>query len=376
MMPKPHGGKLVNRVVSEKKRTGILEEADGMLKLRATAETIMDAEKIAFGAYSPLDGFMVREDYESVLERMRLTDDLPWTIPIIFAPAGEDIRSLREGDDMILEFSGKPIALMNLEEKFRFDRRELAVKVYGTADKNHPNVREIYRLGGTALSGKINLIQRPHSKFASYELTPSETRGIFREMGWKTIAGYQCRNPPHGAHEYIQRCALEMVDGLFIHPVIGKLKKGDYTQDVIMDAYRVLLENYYPEKRVLLASLSIAMRYAGPRAAVFLAIVRKNYGCTHFIVGRDIAGVGNYYEPYAAHRIFDELDVGIEPMKFDEVFYCRRCGSFATKKTCGHGATFHMSISQTEIRKMLKDGKEIPGEIMRPEVARVICNKA
>jgi sulfate adenylyltransferase len=346
-----------------------------MPRVSVTAETVMDAEKIALGAYSPLEGFMVREDYESVLERMRLADGLPWTIPIIFAIAKENVRHLREGDDIILEFSGKPIAMMNLEEIFTFDRKELAVGVYGTADKNHPNVRDTYRLGRTALSGKIDLIQRPHSKFAAYELTPSETRGIFRDMGWKTIAGYQCRNPPHGAHEYIQRCALEIVDGLFIHPVIGKLKKGDYTPDVIINAYRMLLGNYYPKERVLLASLSIAMRYAGPRAAVFLAIVRKNYGCTHFIVGRDIAGVGNYYKPYAAHNIFDELDVGIEPIKFDEVFYCRRCCSFATKKTCGHGATFHINISQTEIREMLKKGKKPPDEIMRHEVAEVICKK-
>jgi len=376
---KPHGGKLVDRTTSEKKRARSIEEADNMPKLRAEPETIMDIEKIAIGAYSPLEGFLGYEDYKSVLNTMRLSDGLPWTIPIIFAPSCKEnenvIRGLKEGEDVALVDGDSAIAILHLEERFDLDKRELSSKVYGTTEKSHPNVGEIEnRLGNTALSGKIELINS-HGGRNGYELTPTESRNIFNDRGWKMIAAYQCRNPPHGAHEYVQRCALELVDGLFIHPVVGKLKKGDYKPEIILGAYEVFISSYYRKSSVVLAPLSIAMRYAGPRAAIFLAIIRKNYGCTHFILGRDIAGVGNYYEPYAAHQLFDELELGIEPMKFQEVFYCKKCGSFASEKTCGHAPSYYLNISQTAIREGLKNGEMPPPEIVRPEVADILSKK-
>lgn len=359
---KPHGGKLVNRIVSEKKRGRIMEEAREMEKLKVDEESIMDVDKIAIGAYSPIEGFLNREDYESVLYEMRLQNGLLWTIPIILAPSGKEneevVKKLKEGDEIALVYE-KPIAILHLEEKFALDKNDFAYRVYGTVDKKHPNVADIFCLGSTILAGKIDLIQRPSLNTfpVKYELTPLETRKIFKDRKWERIVGFQCRNPPHRGHEYIQRCALELVDGLFIHPVVGKLKKGDYKPDVILRAYEAFIKNYYPEDRVLLASLSISMRYAGPKAAIFLAIIRKNYGCTHFILGRDIAGIGDYYEPYAAHRLFDELNLGIEPMKFCEIFYCTRCTSFASSKTCSHNSSFHINISQTEIRRKIKEGE-------------------
>lgn len=373
---RPYGGKLVNRILSERKRKKLLEEAKEMPKIRTDLDTIMDAEKIAIGAYSPLEGFMNQEDYREVLYNMRLANGLPWTMPIIFAPRGKDNESvmshLREGEDIILDYSGKPFAMLHLDEKFELEKGELASMVYGTTDKNHPNVGDIYKMGKIILAGKIDLIQRLNTRFAEYELTPLETRRIFREKGWSTIAGYQCRNPPHGAHEYIQRCALELVDGLFIHPVVGRLKKDDYKPEIILRAYEILIEGYYPKDRVLLASLSITMRYGGPRAAIFLAIIRRNFGCTHFILGRDIAGVNDYYDPYAAHKIFDDFDLGIEPIKFCETFYCEKCGSYASAKTCSHTVWNRISVSQTKIREMLRNGERIPPNIVRPEIAEIM----
>jgi sulfate adenylyltransferase len=374
--PRPHGGRLVNRVLINKRRERALKEAEEMPRIKADREAILDAEKIAVGAFSPLEGFMTREDYVSVIHNGRLTNGLPWTIPIIFAPKGSEneknIKALKEGDDIALLHAGKPVAILHLEEKFRYDKEEMAKQTYGTTDVNHPNVSDIYNLGDVLLAGKIDLIQRVNLPVAKYELTPSETRKTFGELGWKTIAGYQTRNPPHMVHEYLQRCALEMVDGLFIHPVVGKLKRGDFPSEAIVEAYEFLIGNYYPQNRVLLATLSIAMRYAGAKAAVFLAIVRKNYGCTHFVVGRDMAGINNYYDPYLAHKVFEELDLGIEPILFRESFYCKRCRLVATDKTCGHYIEDHLKISMTKIREMIRKGTEPPVEVMRPEIAKIL----
>lgn len=377
MVSEPYGGKLLSRVLTGKERERILEEAREMPKIEADLDALLDAEKIAIGAYSPLVGFMGLESYLKVLYENCLPNGLPWTIPIIFTPHAsklEAILDLKEGEEIILEDTKKrPVAVLHLEEKFAINKSELARNVFATLDPNHPNIQELQSAGSIALAGEVKLIQRVSSPFI--ELLPSETRTIFKQRGWRTIAGYQCRNPPHLAHEYIQRCALELIDGLFIHPVVGKLKKGDYKPEVIMQAYDALVRNYYPESRVLLSPLSIAMRYAGPKAAIFLAIIRKNYGCTHFILGRDIAGVGNYYDPLAAHRIFEEIDIGIEPLKFGEIFYCKRCGWAASNKTCKHKAEDRMEISQTNIRAMLKNGKEIPSLLVRPEVAEILSKK-
>ncbi|MGQ9468708.1 MAG: sulfate adenylyltransferase [Nitrososphaerales archaeon] len=376
MVSKPYGGKLVNRALTGKEKERIVEDVKEMPRIEMDRRSALDAEKIAIGAFSPLEGFMGQEDYEEVLYKERLTIGLPWTIPIVLAPSGKDnlktIGSLNEGDEVALFYSGESIAILQIDEKFEYDKKEMAEQVYGTLDLNHPGVREIYSMGETILAGKIDLIQRIDSLMDKYELTPLETRQMFEERGWGSIAAYQTRNPPHMAHEYLQRCALEIVDGILIHPIIGELKEDDFPPEAIIEAYDFLVNNYYPKNRVVLATLSISMRYAGPKAAIFLAIVRKNYGCTHFIVGRDIAGIGNYYDPYGAHKIFKNLDLGIEPILFRESFYCKLCGRMATDKTCGHFIEDHVKISMTEIRRMISKGLEPPIEIMRPEISKIL----
>jgi len=354
-------------------------EAKEMMALSTDLDAMYDAEKIGIGAYSPLEGFMIRDEFSSVVTESRLLNGLPWTMPIVLAPPGPGnakvVASLKEGDDaLLLDQAGKPFCVMHVEEKYSLNKQQFASSVYATTDRNHPNVEDIYNLGEVALGGKIDLIRRLDLPAAKYERTPAECRQAFKERGWKHIVGYQCRNPPHTAHEYIQRCALELheVDGLFIQPVVGRLKKGDYKPEIIMESYDILVRKYYRNDRALLASLSITMRYGGPKAALFLAIVRKNYGCTHYIVGRDQAGVGSYYDPYACHRIFDEYDVGIVPLRFMETFFCRACGWMATPKTCPHLAEQHISTSQTRIRSLLKEGKDLPMEILRPEVAKIL----
>lgn len=375
----PYGGRLVNRLVSDVKRPRLLKQAKEIASIKLDEDTLYDAEKIGIGAYSPLEGFMDRNEFFNVLSGGRLSNGLPWTMPIIMVPSGKEnaaiVKEIKEGDDVaLLDLNGNPFAILRLEEKFSIDKQHFAMKVYGTTDRAHPNVHDIYMLGNVALAGKIDLIRKLDLKAGKFELTPLDCRRAFKERGWKNVVAYQCRNPPHTAHEYLQRCALELaeVDGLLIHPVVGRLKKGDYKPEIIMQAYDVLVKEYYRRDRTLLASLSITMRYGGPKAALFLAIVRKNYGCTHYIVGRDQAGVGNYYDPYACHKIFDEYDVGIVPLRFMETFFCRSCGWMSTPKTCPHGAEDHVSMSQTKVRGLLREGNTLPREILRPEVARIL----
>jgi sulfate adenylyltransferase len=375
-LPKPHGGKLVNRVLTTEKKEAALREASELPRIDANTEPILDADKIAVGAFSPLEGFMTREDYTSVLNEGLLANGLPWSMPIILAPNGknnqETLKKIKEGDEVALFYEEKPIAILHLQEKYNYDKKELAKQIFGTTESKHPNVSELYKNGETLLGGEIDLIQHVDFTAAEYELTPSQTRRIFEERGWKSVAAYQTRNPPHMVHEYIQRCALEMVDGLFIHPVVGKLKKGDFSPDAIMEAWEYLSQNFYSKDRAVLATLSLSMRYAGPKAAIFLAIIRKNYGCTHFVVGRDIAGVGNYYGPYSAHEAFQKLDLGIEPILFRESFFCKQCRLVATDKTCGHIVENHVRISMTALREMLKNGELPPPEMMRPEIAKIL----
>jgi sulfate adenylyltransferase len=254
-----------------------------------------------------------------------------------------------------------------LEEKFGYNKKELAIQVYGTTDSSHPNVRYIYRMGEVLLGGKIDLLQR-----VSQESTPLETREAFKKRHWKTIAGYQTRNPPHMVHEYLQRAVMEKVDGLLIHPVIEGLKSDDFPPEAIVESYRFLIENYYPKDRIYFDTLSIGMRYAGPKAAIFLALIRKNYGCTHFVIGRDMAGIGGLYEPYRAHEMFDELDLGIEPIKFKEAFYCKRCNMLVTTRTCGHGKEDRVSMSMTRLREIIKQGVMPSDKTMRPEIAKIL----
>lgn len=333
--------------------------------------SILDAEKIAIGAFSPLEGFLCREDYINVIYKGRLTNDNIWTIPIILSPSGKEnakiVRELREGDDVVLGYNGKSVAVLHLEEKFGYNKKELAIQVYSTTDSSHPNVKDIYEMGEVLLGGKIDLLER-----VSQESTPLETREAFKKRHWKTIAGYQTRNPPHMVHEYLQRTVMEKVDGLLVHPIIGKLKSDDFPPEAIVESYRFLIENYYPKDRVYFDTLSIGMRYAGPKAAIFLALIRKNYGCTHFVIGRDMAGIRGLYEPYRAHEMFEELDLGITPIKFKEAFYCKRCNLLVTTRTCGHGNEDHVSMSMTRLRKTIRQGVMPSEKTMRPEIARIL----
>lgn len=367
---------LVNRELSGERSESKLRESKEMIQISPFIDFIYDVEKIAIGAYSPLDGFMDSSTMQSVITRSRLLNDLPWTIPILLAPKEEDVKSVKEGDEVaLLDWNGSPFAILETSEKFSYSKEELAKAAYGTTDQTHPNVRDIFEnYGSIALAGKVTLLRKLELPTVKYELSPMETRKLFNEKNWKNVVAYQCRNPPHTAHEYIQKVSLEdsEIDGIFIQPVIGRLKKGDYKPSVIMEAYREVVKGYYPADRVVLSSLSITMRYAGPKAALFYAIVRKNYGASHYIVGRDQAGVGKFYDPYACHRIFDEFDIGVKPLRYMETFYCRVCRSMATGKTCPHPENDHVSISQTKMRELLKEGKDLPNEILRPEVIKVL----
>jgi sulfate adenylyltransferase len=372
MVNKPYGGKLINRVLPEKAKNKILKDIAELPKISIDRPAALDAEKIAVGGFSPLEGFLGSEEYNSVLFKETLLNGLPWTIPIIFAPNPQEkstIDKLKSGSEIALFYQEKPIGMLHLEEKYSFSKKELAKQVFGTTDIAHPDVKKIENMGDVILSGKIDLLERLSPKD---EFTPKETRAEFEKRQWETIVVFQTRNPPHVAHEYIQRCALELVDGLFIHPVVGELKPDDFPPEAVVESYRYLIDNYYPASRVFLSPFSIAMRYAGPKAAVFLAIVRKNYGCTHFIVGRDMAGVGSYYDPYEAQALLRKLDIGIEPMAFRESYYCSRCQSVASEKTCAHKPENHVKISGTQLRKLIAAKTRPPAEIMRPEIADLL----
>ena len=372
MVSKPYGGKLVNRILDENEKKRLLKDIDQRPQISLDKTAALDIEKIAVGAFSPVEGFMGEEEYNSVLYKESLSNGLPWTIPLIFAPKNLKkpvMEDLKENDEPVLVYNGKRIAILHLEEKYSFDKKELAKQVYGTIDPAHPDVKKIDQMGDFLLSGKIDLLERFSTQD---ELTPQETRRIFEEKRWETIAAFQTRNPPHVAHEYVQRCALELVDGLFIHPVVGELKEDDFPPEAVMESYSYLIDNYYPKDRVLLSPLSIAMRYAGPKAAVFLAIIRKNYGCTHFIVGRDMAGVGKYYDPYGAQVLLRKLDLGIEPMLFRESYYCRICKGMASEKTCRHAVEDQLRVSMTQLRGMIANGVRPPPEVMRTDIADLL----
>lgn len=336
-----------------------------------------DAYLISTGAFSPLKGFMGRRDYEGVVEEMRLGNGLLWSIPITLAVNREESEGLKEGREVALvDDNGELMAVLNLEEKFEFDKVKEAKSVYKTEDVEHPGVRRLDRMGDVLLGGPIQYVQQgTWTQFSQYSLTPSQTRDLFEEKGWETVVAFQTRNPVHRAHEYLQKCAMETVDGLLLHPIVGETKSDDIPADVRMKCYEVLLENYYPKERVALVILPMAMRYAGPREAIHHAIVRKNYGCTHIIIGRDHAGVGNYYGTYDAQRIFETVDrdeLEIQPLFFDHAFFCRRCDQMVTQKTCPHHSTNHVVFSGTTVREMLRRGEFPPPEFTRPEVAKIL----
>lgn len=366
-MQQPHGGKLVCRTAK-----GPMEDAVTLPRIQASREVLEDLENIAYGVFSPLEGFLCRADYDSVLKEGRLESGIPWTIPIVL---DTDENTAREGDMVAISDGGKIYALMEIEDVYRFDREEYAEKVYGTTDKKHPGVKKLYSLKRYFLGGRIQLLGEPENKFREYTFRPADTRELFKEKGWKTVAGFQTRNIPHRGHEFLQETALKSVDGIYINPLTGTKKPGDFRDETIIQTYDRLVKNHYLTDRCLLAVLRTGMRYAGPREAVFHAIIRKNFGCTHFIVGRDHAGVGNYYPPYAAHEIFAEFpDLGITPLFFRSLFHCRECGSAATEETCAHPPENRLAYSGTLIRNCISRGERPPEEIMRAEIAEMILD--
>ncbi|MBW6517519.1 MAG: sulfate adenylyltransferase [ANME-2 cluster archaeon] len=370
---KPHGGKLINRVPDTEERDKLLTSIPGMPTIHISFDRAKEIENIASGLYSPLEGFLGQEDYNSVLESKRLANGLPWTIPIVLDISPEDAAKISAGDDVVLDHNELPVAILHVEEIFGFDRNTHSTSVFGTNDPKHPGVALTNNMNERLLGGKIDLLNEIETPYSRYALKPEETRAMFREKGWNTVAGFQTRNVPHLGHEYVQKSALTITDGLFINPVIGRKKSGDFRDDVILDSYTALLDNYFPHDRAAMSIFQTEMRYAGPREAIFHAIVRKNYGCTHFIVGRDHAGVGDYYHPFAAHEIFNEFDdLDIQPIFFRSFFYCKKCASIASDKTCPHSDKEIVNFSGTKMRDLLQSGQVPPPDLMREEVAQAI----
>ncbi|MDA4118068.1 MAG: sulfate adenylyltransferase [Thaumarchaeota archaeon] len=369
----PHGGNLV-QIKQMSKDSSALAGFRENQKLQITKETATVVSNIANGIFSPIEGFMGENDYLNVLEHMRLENDVPWTIPILLL--GPHNHHFGSGDEILLvDEANHPVALVEYEGNFEISREEYAKKVFGTEDKAHPGVAKIFAGNECAVAGRLKAAVKPdHGDYADYTLTPKETRILFSEKGWNNIVAFQTRNAPHINHEYVQKSALALVDGLFINPVLGKKKAGDFKDEVILASYKAMIENYYPKTSVVLSVLHYEMQYAGPKEAIMHAIMRKNFGCSHITIGRDHAGVGNFYGPYAAQEIFKEFpDLGITPFFFKEFYYCKKCEGIASEKTCPHGEAEKLSFSGTKLRKMFAEGEVPPKEFMRPEVAQAIA---
>jgi sulfate adenylyltransferase len=374
----PHGGLLVNRVLVGDARQTALERANTLEKIVLSEINLADLEMIAGGGLSPLTGYMQQADYESVVQHMRLSNGLPWTIPVTLAVTQEQANCIQIGQEVALVEDDRILAILEVQDKYGYDREAEAQHVFRTTETAHPGVARLYNQGEVLLGGPVHLIDWPHNtlnEFSEIRFRPEQTRQIFAERGWRRVVAFQTRNPIHRAHEYIQKTALEVVDGLLLHPLVGETKSDDVPAAVRVESYHVILEHYYPQTRVLLGAFPAAMRYAGPREAIFHAIARKNYGCSHFIVGRDHAGVGNYYGTYDAHLIFDNFtpeEIGITPLFFEHAFYCHQCRAIVTSKTCPHGKDSHLILSGTQVRQMLARGEALPVEFTRPEVSQVL----
>jgi sulfate adenylyltransferase len=358
---RPHGGKLVSRISSK-------DVSDDLAN---------DVENISDGIFSPLEGFLMREDFEGVVKNGRLANDLPWTVPIVLDVDRETAEKMKQAGQVALKTEGgAPFALLDVEETFTFDKQATAQAVYGTSDTNHPGVAKTISMNEFLVGGKIDFFARPaEDPIRKHRMTPDQTRDAFSKAGWKSIVAFQTRNPPHVAHEMLQKTSLTTHDGVFVNPLIGKKKSGDFADDVILESYLTMIENYYPRNRCILATLHTEMRYAGPKEAIHHAIMRQNYGCTHIIIGRDHAGVGKYYSPFAAQEIFSDYpDLEIEPIFFPAFYYCKKCLTFTNERACPHSPEFHEQISGTKLRSMIENG-EAPSEfILRPEVSKVIMN--
>jgi len=373
----PHGGTLVNRELEGDALAAAQAHAKELPRLTLDEREQSDLEMIGIGALSPLTGFMRRMDYETVVESMRLSDGLLWALPVTKAVSADEAKDLTEGQEVTLvDADGEALAIMQVTDIYPYDKRREAERCFGTTEDAHPGVARLYAQGDVLVGGPVQVLRRPsHSTLAEYRMTPMETRRRMDQAGWKTVVGFQTRNPVHRAHEYLQKVALETIDGLLLHPLVGATKSDDVPAEVRMQTYVEILEHYYPAGRTLLSVFPAAMRYAGPREALFHAICRKNYGCTHFIVGRDHAGVGNYYGSYDAQVLLDSFpahELGIVPVKYEHTFFCRACGNMASTRSCPHGREHHVVLSGTKVREMLTNGEMPPPEFTRPEVARIL----
>ena len=374
----PHGGTLVDLLVSERDLDKLADEARNFPKLTVNERELSHLEMLSFGALSPLTGFQGKAEYDSILDSMHLPNGLPWTIPVTLSLTDEEAKRIggAEAVTLVPSEAAEPLAILEVDEVFKREREREAQAVFGTEDLAHPGVKALNDAGDLCVAGELRVLRLlEHEDFREYRLTPEETRKEFARRGWRTVVGFQTRNPIHRAHEYIQKCALEIVDGLLVHPLVGATKGDDVPADVRMRCYEALFDGYYPKDRAMVTVFPAAMRYAGPKEAIWHAIARKNYGCTHFIVGRDHAGVGDYYGTYDAQRIFERFEpdeLGITPLMFEHSFWCNRCEGMASPKTCPHGEQDRVSLSGTKVREMLRAGERPPPEFSRPDVADIL----
>jgi len=362
----PHGGKLINKFIERK--------YEDLETFEVSSDTRNDAENIATGVFSPLEGFMIEDDFLTVLKDGRLSNSIPWTIPIVLDKEKEIAMQMKDLRDVVLCSGNEKFGILHVEDIYRYNKENVANAVYRTTDVNHPAVNRLFQMKEFLVGGGLEVFRMiGNDEMQKFRLHPSETRSEITKRGWKTVVGFQTRNVPHVAHEMLQKAALNIYDGLFINPLIGKKKRGDFTDSLIINTYESLIKNYFPKNRVLFSTIHTTMRYAGPREAIHHAIMRKNFGCTHFIVGRDHAGVGNYYPPFAAQEIFNEYpDLDIKPVTFPSFYFCKKCLSYANEKICPHGVESKEELSGTMIRKLVNSGKVPEKHMMRPEVSDLI----
>jgi sulfate adenylyltransferase len=362
----PHGGKLINKFIERK--------YEDLETFEVSSDTRNDAENIATGVFSPLEGFMIEDDFLTVLKDGRLSNSIPWTIPIVLDKEKEIAMQMKDLRDVVLCSGNEKFGILHVEDIYRYNKENVANAVYRTTDVNHPAVNRLFQMKEFLVGGGLEVFRMiGNDEMQKFRLHPSETRSEITKRGWKTVVGFQTRNVPHVAHEMLQKAALNIYDGLFINPLIGKKKRGDFTDSLIINTYESLIMNYFPKNRVLFSTIHTTMRYAGPREAIHHAIMRKNFGCTHFIVGRDHAGVGNYYPPFAAQEIFNEYpDLDIKPVTFPSFYFCKKCLSYANEKICPHGVESKEELSGTMIRKLVNSGKVPEKHMMRPEVSDLI----